>query len=73
MLALYLFSILYSTAVVALSNRVSYGFVGQLDQQLPGQLAFFISGVFLYCYYDKFRQNITVALAIATLINLSSG
>ena len=68
MLALYLFSILYSTAVVALSNRVSYGFVGQLDQQLPGQLAFFISGVFLYCFYDKFRQNITVALAIATLI-----
>ncbi|MEL7078728.1 MAG: acyltransferase [Cyanobacteria bacterium J06648_1] len=69
MVAIYLSSILYSTAVVILINRVgSEGFIGQLEQQLPGQLAFFISGAFLYSFYSQFRQNIVGALAIATLI-----
>ncbi|MEO1670936.1 MAG: acyltransferase [Cyanobacteria bacterium J06631_2] len=69
MVAIYLSSILYTIAVVAWSNQVgASGFVGQLEQQLPGQLALFISGAFLYSFYDKFRQNILAALAIATLI-----
>ncbi|MEO0686509.1 MAG: acyltransferase, partial [Cyanobacteria bacterium J06649_11] len=68
MLAIYLGSILYSTTVMTLSDRLGDGFVTQLEQQLPGQLAFFISGAFLYCFYEGFRQHIFSALAIASLI-----
>lgn len=68
MFAIYLSSILYSTAVVALFGSAESGIALQLEQQLPGQLAFFISGAFLYCFYTELQQNKIAALAIATLI-----
>ena len=40
----------------------------RIEQQLPGQLAFFISGALLYYYYDKFKQNSLQYLLIALVV-----
>ena len=65
---IYLLSILYSTALMQLSDRFSPEFLIQLEQQLPGQLAFFISGALLYYYYDKFHSSIMMLLPISAFI-----
>lgn len=65
---IYLLSILYSTVVVQLVDLLSPEMLIQLEQQLPGQMAFFISGAFLYYFYDKFKDNVMLLLPIATLI-----
>ena len=66
--AIYLLSILYSAVVVQLTDLLSPEMMIQLEQQLPGQIAFFISGAFLYYFYDRFKYNVTLLLPIATLI-----
>lgn len=66
--AIYLLSILYSTAIMQLSGRLDASTIVQLEQQLPGQMAFFISGALLYYYFNKFRQNILLFLPLAVLV-----
>lgn len=65
---IYLLSILYSTAVMGFSDRLSPEVLIQLEQQLPGQLAFFISGALLYYYYDKFTEWAIPLLSVAGLV-----
>ena len=66
--AIYLLSILYSTAIMQLGDRLDPSFLIQLEQQLPGQMAFFISGTLLYYFYEKFHNNSFIFLAISVLI-----
>ena len=65
---IYFLSILYSTAVMQLSDRLSPEFIIQLEQQLPGQMAFFMSGALLYYFYGKFSDNVMLLLPIAAFI-----
>ena len=65
---IYFLSILYSNIVIQLSDRLSPEFITQLEQQLPGQMAFFISGALLYYFYDKFSDNVMLLLSIAAFI-----
>ena len=66
---IYLGSILYSTALMQFGDRFfEPDTLIQLEQQLPGQLAFFISGAFIYYFYDKFRDNILFLLPIAAFV-----
>jgi len=65
---IYFSSILYSNAVMQFSDRLGPDLVIQLEQQLPGQMAFFISGALLYYFYDKFRANVMLLLPLAAFI-----
>lgn len=65
---IYFLSILYSNVVMQFSDRLSPELVIQLEQQLPGQMAFFISGALLYYFYDKFSDNVMLLLPIAAFI-----
>ncbi|MGL4882610.1 MAG: acyltransferase family protein [Waterburya sp.] len=65
---IYFLSILYSTVILQLSDRLQPDLLIQLEQQLPGQMAFFISGALLYYYYEKFSNNILFILPIAVFI-----
>ena len=68
--AIYLLSILYSTVVMQLSEHLNPDILVQLEQQLPGQMAFFISGALLYYFYDEFYNHAFWFLAIATLVSI---
>lgn len=65
---IYGLSILYSNIVMQLSDRLSPELVIRLEQQLPGQMAFFISGAILYYFYDKFCDNVMLLLPMAAFI-----
>jgi peptidoglycan/LPS O-acetylase OafA/YrhL len=65
---IYLSSILYSTVVMQFSDRLQPDLLIQLEQQLPGQMAFFISGALLYYYYEKFHNHILFFLLSAVFI-----
>lgn len=65
---IYLLSILYSTAIMQLSDRLSPESLIQLEQQLPGQMAFFISGALIYYFYDQFYEHSFLLLAASALI-----
>ncbi|MGL5074468.1 MAG: acyltransferase family protein, partial [Waterburya sp.] len=67
-ITIYFSSILYSTAIMQFSDRLQPDLLLQLEQQLPGQMAFFISGALLYYYYEKFSNNILFILPIAVFI-----
>ena len=66
--AIYLLSILYSTTLMQFSDRLSPGLVFQLEQQLPGQLAFFMSGALLYYYYEQFSDRLMLLLPMAAFV-----
>ncbi|MEM8673261.1 MAG: acyltransferase [Cyanobacteria bacterium P01_G01_bin.67] len=66
--AIYLSSILYSTVIVQLVERLNSPSLMILEHQLPGQLAFFMSGALLYYFYDQFHHHAHTFLAIAALI-----
>lgn len=66
--SIYLLSVLYSTIVMQFSDRLSPDLLVQLEQQLPGQMAFFISGALLYYFYGKFYNNSILILPIAIFI-----
>ena len=66
--AIYFLLIAYSTGVMQLSDRLSPELLTQLEQQLPGQLAFFVSGALLYYFYDKFVRNISLLMFVSSFI-----
>lgn len=55
--AIYLFSVLYSLVMVWLAVYYESNLFMVLEKQLPGQLAFFIAGGWLYYFQDIFRKN----------------
>lgn len=56
LVSMYILSIIYSFAMCWLSLKYQSDFYMMLERQLPGQLAFFLSGAILYYYYDVFHK-----------------
>ncbi len=52
-MVVYVLSILYSLVLASLAD--GHPLLAVLERQLPGQMAFFVSGMLLYAYYDHFR------------------
>ncbi len=57
LVSIYILSIFYSFAMCWLSSKYHSDFFMMLERQLPGQLAFFLSGALLYYYYDFFYKH----------------
>ncbi len=53
---IYLLSIIYSLMMTGLAAEYESNIFLVLEKQLPGQLAFFISGAWLYYFQDIFRK-----------------
>jgi peptidoglycan/LPS O-acetylase OafA/YrhL len=68
LILIYFLSILYSTVMLWLSTYYDMEIFIRLERQLPGQLAFFISGAFLYYYYSKFHNNALLILAVSVTV-----
>jgi len=68
MLLLYVLAVVYSMLLQYLGKDQHLYLV--LEHQLPGQLAFFVSGMLCYHYFDRFRQyaNALVIVAIPVLL-----
>jgi peptidoglycan/LPS O-acetylase OafA/YrhL len=65
LIAVYLFSVIYSITCFYLAQDNDKSIYMLLQRQLPGQLAFFISGAFLYYYFEEFKENIFIYLTLA--------
>jgi peptidoglycan/LPS O-acetylase OafA/YrhL len=61
---IYILSVFYSTIMLWLFSHYDMDIFVRLERQLPGQLAFFISGAFLYYYYSNFYNNAMLVLAV---------
>ncbi|MEL6437800.1 MAG: acyltransferase [Cyanobacteria bacterium J06621_8] len=68
--AIYLASILYSMAIVQLVIQLEKPSLMVLENQLPAQLAFFMSGALLFYFYEQFHRQAHLYLAIATAVIL---
>jgi peptidoglycan/LPS O-acetylase OafA/YrhL len=63
----YGFQILWSMDSLPIHSRILYG---ELAVQFPGQLAYFIAGIFLLLYFDKLKHYFGVILAITVTLFL---
>lgn len=68
MATIYILSIIYS--LVMMEFFISTGSVVYivLEKQIPGQLAFFISGAFLYYFYDIFEKRSLLIFSVASAV-----
>ncbi len=69
---LYTASIGYSFYFLAMYQSTHLGIYLKLEKQLPGQLAFFLSGGALYFYYAFFKNYWKVAVSSAVVLLLLS-
>ncbi len=67
LIGIYLFAVIYSIACIYLAQDDNKSIYILLQRQLPGQLTFFISGAFLYYYFDHFKQHILTYLLFAII------
>ncbi len=67
LVAIYLFSVIYSLGCLYLAQDEAKSIYTLLQRQLPGQLAFFISGAFLYYYFEHLKQHVGTYLLFAVL------
>ena len=67
---IYLGSIAYSVLMENLAAKTGSAFYAELQRQLPGQLAFFISGAACYYYFEQLSKHSAwlVLLAVAAFI-----
>jgi peptidoglycan/LPS O-acetylase OafA/YrhL len=65
---IYALSITYSFVLLWLYSNSGAEIYIKLERQLPGQLAFFISGAAVYYFYDLFHKNNTQLLTLSFLI-----
>lgn len=70
LLSIYVLSIVYSMLMFKLASHEGGDIFLRLERQLPGQMAFFISGAFLYYFYEQFCNNALIMFIIAVLILL---
>lgn len=68
--SIYFLSIIYSFLMFWLSSHYEMEIFIKLERQLPGQMTFFISGAFLYYYFDFFYKNYVPILAVSLSILL---
>jgi len=64
----YFFSVTYAVLMTNLSAQTGNPLYADLSHQLPGQLAYFLSGAFLYYHLDFFEMHIQSILAGGALI-----
>ena len=65
---IYILSIVYSFTMLWLYSDSSEEIYVKLERQLPGQLAFFISGAAFYYFYDFFYKKKFLLIALSILI-----
>ena len=70
LITIYLFSIIYSMVLMGLFESTSLQIYLKLEKQIFGQLAFFVSGAFLYYYYDLFTKHSFYLLVVAMTLLL---
>ena len=66
MVLIYILSFLYKD--LALQYKDSIPFADTLARQLPGQMMFFISGVFCFKYFSLFKQHKLLILSMTTIL-----
>ncbi|HNK62954.1 MAG TPA: acyltransferase [Anaerolineales bacterium] len=64
----YFFSVTYALMMTNLSARTGNPLYADLGHQLPGQLAYFLSGAFLYYHLDLFERQAAYFLTGAALV-----
>jgi peptidoglycan/LPS O-acetylase OafA/YrhL len=67
---IYILSILYSYGMIYLNANTGLEIFIKLERQLPGQLAFFISGAAIYYFYRYFYMKRFKLLALSLVILL---
>lgn len=70
LISIYILSIFYSILMLWLSSHYEMEIFVRLERQLPGQMTFFISGAFLYYYFDNFYKNHLPILMVSLSILL---
>ncbi len=65
---IYCLSIYYSMMMFWLASNEGMEIYLKLEWQIPGQLAFFISGAFLYYFYDKFHKKSLLLFIVSAII-----
>ena len=65
---IYLLSVLYSYVMLWLYSNSGIEMYIKLERQLPGQLAYFISGASIYYFYDLFYKSRLLLLGLSILI-----
>jgi peptidoglycan/LPS O-acetylase OafA/YrhL len=70
LIVLYVCSVIYSMNMLAMANKTGGGIYFELQRQLPGQIAFFISGAAGYYYLQNFRKYATLIMigAVAAFV-----
>lgn len=72
MAAIYAIATVYSLVMWRLGEATGEDVYLILERQLPGQMAFFIAGAFLYYYFERFKQNATTYFFIACAMLIAS-
>jgi len=70
LITIYVASVIFSYAMIYLSDYTGSSMYLMLERQLPSQLAFFISGAAIYYYYSYFYEKRYLLLAFSILILL---
>ncbi|HED16480.1 MAG TPA: acyltransferase [Gammaproteobacteria bacterium] len=65
---IYILSVIYSLLMLWLYSKYDMEIFLRLERQLPGQLAFFISGAGIYYFYDFFYKKYLLLVIAASLI-----
>jgi peptidoglycan/LPS O-acetylase OafA/YrhL len=66
LVVVYCLSVAYALLMSELAARTGHGYYVELGRQLPGQLAYFVSGGFLYYFLPLFERRV-VAFVIAAV------
>jgi peptidoglycan/LPS O-acetylase OafA/YrhL len=65
LVGVYIFSTIYLLVCIYLTQKSDSNIYNLLQRQLPGQLMFFISGAFLYYYFEHFKKYSHIYLIFA--------
>lgn len=65
LILIYTISMLYTYSMLALAEKSGSDFYTMLAHQLPGQMAYFSTGIFIYLYYKKFSDNLKLLFPIS--------
>ena len=70
LIALYIFSVIYSMGMEGLAVKTGQGFYLELQRQLPGQIAFFLAGAtgYYYLHYLTRYAKWLVPMAVAAFV-----
>jgi peptidoglycan/LPS O-acetylase OafA/YrhL len=64
----YLLSVAYFLVMTELAARTGHGYYVELARQLPGQLAYFVSGGFLYYFLPLFERRVGIFVGTALVV-----